>query len=203
MNRLEIRLQARNALLETTPGFWSDAELNQAINDGCDDLSAVALLPRYISWPSSGQGTLPEDFLLARDVYWLDADGHRTALLPREGQASPSSEQGVPVFYVLNEDAKTLSAWPIPAESGTLELYYAGLLPHLNTDTDVPALPDRWHRLLVYWTAAQGLLKSQDAAAGTYMAEYASGKEGLAMERMAQTQRMMTARSILAPVEEP
>lgn len=173
----EIRQAIRDNILEKTPGFWTDAELNKAINAGYSDLLYVD--PPITSvditlTPGVDQYPLPNNLISVESVTVEGRD-----LPPYRYMLYPPYE-GEPVGYQLAGDA--LRVIPKPDKAYTVTLRYAYEPPPLVADTDVPLLPERYHYLLILYGTFWALRKDGDPMYAAYQQEYASAKSQFANE---------------------
>jgi hypothetical protein len=97
----------------------------------------------------------------------VDADQHRVLAQVRladiDGYAASS---GRPTLYAISGAA--LRLYPTPDGPYNLLLRYWSLPPRMALDTDVPAIPDAWHRLLWYWGCKEAYASEDDAQNAQY-----------------------------------
>ena len=186
MNRAEIRALARTNLNDTAATRWTDAELNDWINEGLDQwtldtnqlptvgnptASADLPLTAFYNAPADAVGIIQVHYqgrLLPRMTlpFWQDWDT-QTGTEPDRIIIGPYG----PLKFRL---------WPYPTAdlSASLEVYYVKRPPQLTADIDVPEMPVIYHRALAWYAIAAAYLKDADTAssdlAQAWTARYAS-----------------------------
>lgn len=89
---------------------------------------------RVATSPAHEIALIPMDWELFRDAYQL---------------GSLRSQTGIPVFVTI-DPANALQFFPTPNDAYTIKGEYLCLPPDLAADTDIPVLPEKFHRLIVY-----------------------------------------------------
>ncbi|MDI3298270.1 MAG: hypothetical protein QJR08_03770 [Bacillota bacterium] len=201
MRLADIRAQVRALILEPSAGFWSDAELTRYANDGLQDLTAVARAEAAFSAAvpaGSASVALPADFYAPWQAYWRNGRGDVTELLLIADSAVPTTAPGdPPALWAWDAASGQALLAPVPAAAGTLEMRYFRTLPELVADADEPAIPERWHRLLVSYAAAMALMKSGDSASDRHFQQYLQGRAAFERERLLLTERPRAAANYL------
>lgn len=104
-------------------------------------------------------------------------------------QAGQVADEGGPMGFEWFGDHIELV--PVPQEDGKLQIRYYANLPRLTSVNDIPALRERFHRLLPLYAAAKYMQNWQDelAAKNDFYSEYLQGKEELRRDTMARKSR--------------
>ena len=174
MTRAQIRDLSRKRLGETTSAFWSDAELNQWINDSGHDIAfrTKCLRTNGLFTPVADQGayTLTSHFptlLSPLEVYyftdaltWQKLDPTNRTDLDITHQGWQSVESGTPYQYWWDREEDTLYLFVPPSSDqvGTnyVKLYYCKDYTDLSADGTESGLPDRLHWAQVDYVVATG-----------------------------------------------
>lgn len=146
-NRGELRAAVREVLREPVAARWSDATINDYINNALEEL-ARALMRTKTDTSSVDTETvnIPEDCLILNSLYWKDSAGNKTEIIRQFDDRVPltnyegdtDKNTGIPDKYWLINNVIYLR--PIPDTAGTIEFEYYQKLPELASDEDVPAL---------------------------------------------------------------
>jgi hypothetical protein len=123
----------------------------------------------------AGTGTYAWPSDLGRIRYLRNVDDATTLLAVRlrEVDESPIST-GKPFKYAT--DASSLALYPTPDGVYNLSLRYWALPPLLVNDTDVPAIPEDYHDLLIFYALQRLYAKVEDVEMSSYWAQqWASG----------------------------
>jgi hypothetical protein len=140
-------------------GFGSnqfpDSRLNQFVNEGYGIVNRR--VPFYGQDASQSFSTAaganvyawPADLLRLRSVRDIDRGLELASVLMDDLDRSNPTTQGAPYSYALNGPAVQL--YPIPDGIYNLAYRYWKAPPKLAADADVPALPEDWHSLLVFY----------------------------------------------------
>ena len=186
--RLSILTQVRVELQETTPGFWTDAELNGWLDEANGEVTRAARVDATFSFTLITQTesvALPSDFFLARRVEIQSLAGSATNW--RELRAlsvdfrrpadptNPVGTYGAPFGYYIYNNKLFVIPPPDQGYSGTL-YYYKDATP-FSGDSDTPVYPEsiaqlRVNRALFLYTCSMALRKRQDGAYTTYAGDY-------------------------------
>ena len=177
MTRAEIRAYVRTLINEASPGFWSDAELNTALDRANDRVNALiqSLDEDYFTKSSTFSTVanaksygLPSDFVTFRRLEHYsttdasDIEKIDVIVFPRtEAQGYwPTTTTQRPARAILR--GSQLDLMPIPDAVYTLRLYYEYAPPALTSDGISPASPADYHDMLGLWAAILARQKSED-----------------------------------------
>lgn len=193
LNRSEIRNEIRRLLAESSisASYFSDADINAAINAGIKDICIVGRVYEKSATISVTTGDptydLASDFLEIKAVYDAAAPGGN--LLDRiepEHVNRLFIVTGDPLYYyIFNKGGATdfeITFVDTPTTggggTGTYQYKYYALDADLTADTgagSTPAIPEEFHRSLAYYAAFQMALKGKDVGqASAFYAMYAS-----------------------------
>lgn len=166
MNKGELRNEVQTRLAEdtTNPVFWSDADVDEAINDGYEEMSDVA------EWYERG-ANIP---LLSQVRYYdlRTALGGDTFLSPRRC-FNPLTNWWLKPSEPRDMDFHTYRRWEINlgmpqkifmrglfylgifplqnGDTGLMRFYYTAMPPALVNDSDEPGFPSEFQRGLVQY----------------------------------------------------
>lgn len=170
MNLLALRTEVRNHGFTGT-ALFPDSRINQYLNDAqgkvcrrvdfyiaeaVRDFNTVAGTATYIQ---------PTDFARDRSLHRTDVPGELAQVGLRTIDRSPIAN-GAPRYYAI--DASNLHLYPTPNNVFPLELRYWKLPAQLVGDTDVPAIPADYHRMLVYWALKECFAGEDDPQTAQY-----------------------------------
>jgi len=179
LNLLELRTAVRDELVEATPGFWTDDELDRWINDANRDLTEVAQIPGGPYTFNTAAGTAsydpPSDFLKVRR---LEVDDAMLIPLSLDRRMSGS---GTPAFYYVYDGKIYLVPTPDAVLGATLWYYKAAST--LFADSDTPIIPEQFHRLIVVYAVGQAKRKADDPGYATYVQDYIAGRLDMQQKR--------------------
>lgn len=146
--------ELRNEILKDNSDTLNNADITGWINRGLDELSLVARFKKTISFPLIENQTdykLPSDFLKNVIVsYTKDSISSKLPYLT----LSNFHQTGYKII------GNTLSIQNLKNVS-SINLVYEANLPHLVSDTDIPAIPIVFHDLLVLYTLTRTKYKDQ------------------------------------------
>lgn len=196
MNLGELRTDTRFYLNEASPIFWSNAELNAAINKGCTKVfNLIKSLSRYhhtarVTFPlvvNQDYYNLPADLKDLRLVTKIAADDGTELPLDRAYMPNPfpwtqgseiassgDSSTSDPTGYMLV--GKYIRFLPVPTSTTTIRLYYEARLVSLTADADVPAFELDYHDMASLWAAILSRPKNEEDA--TDLKELFKEREG-------------------------
>lgn len=195
-----IVTNARTELQETTPGFWTNAELQNWADEAHADLVAATRQEASSTLTLVAQTesyALPADFYLVRRVELQSVAGSATNWqelqplgLNYRQPADPTNTlnlASVPYGYYIFGGKIYFVPVPDQAYSGTL-YYYKNATPFAS-DSDTPSYPEgvpafRFDRLLVLYICAMALRKRQDTAYTTYLADYNAGRADMVRDAL-------------------
>lgn len=173
MNRLEIRNLVRKRLGETTSAFWSDAELNKWINDGCKDVAfrVKCIKDNTTITPTSENSeyilssVLP-GVISITEVYFLDENDKWTKLMPTSRVELDSMYQGwlsadsstAPTHYWWDREDDIFYIYPsiTEAEADSIRVFYTKTHSDIGSDESSPTIPEALHLAIVDFTVAMG-----------------------------------------------
>ncbi len=168
MNLIGLRQEVLNHGFD--PNVFN-ARINQYINDG---LALVARRVNYYvddatdAFPTvAGTATYPWPANFARMRSLFDTDRNRELQYVSIRQIDQSSTaSGAPFYYALV--GENVQLYPVPDAVYDLEMRYWMMPPKLNTDPEVPSIPDDWHWLLWVYGTWQCYEAEDDAQMGQY-----------------------------------
>jgi hypothetical protein len=149
--RSTIRTAARHALQDPNRKFWSNEELNEYIGDWQGQLQEEF----EFKWATSTFTTSTSTLTLASSlptmmrpdgVYWnnqrlVPRSIQELELVNRDWRTVPTRPEPIVVFQ---DDARTISFWPTPSQTGTIVVEYPKILT-FATDTSTMETP-AWTR---------------------------------------------------------
>lgn len=148
----DLRTSARRVLADPNGRFWSDAELNNYINEWQCNLQDQFEFSWNTATVTSSLSThtltdIATDIMRLDAVYWNEyrLNGRTKQNLEdivREWRAAIAGSSNPRAIY--QNDPRTFSMWPPPGSAGTLILEYP-IEPVFNHDTDVMHIP-AWTR---------------------------------------------------------
>jgi hypothetical protein len=173
---LNVRNRARSALEEATARFWSDGELTAWVNDALRDIARRAEVIQSFNTTittvaGTAKYTLPTNVIRVHrvefaptgqsQIYPLEPSNHNYMdSMWGVNQSSP----GTPRFYVMFGFPPTLQiqVYPVPNQTGVLNLYYYRLPATVSSDADVLEIPEGWDDAVVDYVEAQAKRKDHD-----------------------------------------
>lgn len=177
----QLRTNVRSALDESSPRFWSDAELTVWINMGLADIGRKAQVIQQYSATITGVANqqkydLPTDLVTLHRVEFIDAGG--TQVYPLQLLTIEQMDQ----YWGLQQD--TASSYPFAAyvwgytggaatlklgiypvlssNGGTIRLYYYRLPATLVNSSDIAELPAGWESLIIDYCEYRAKRKAKD-----------------------------------------
>jgi len=176
MTRSEIRSLIRKRLGETTAAFWSDAEINTMINDGCTDVAFRAKCLRGVNYftTTSGVGEYAMSALIStatilsvNEVYykqngttWQKLEATTRTGLDLSNPTWKSTDAGTPQEYYFDreEDLFVLFQKPNATNAGASygQLYYTKAHVDINGDSESPQVPEYVQPAVVDYVVANG-----------------------------------------------
>lgn len=175
MTLKQIRDDVRSLIIEPSPGFRTDEEINLWINQAHQELGMLYGLERFTSImlvPGQIFYDLPSDFLKLIGAW--DHQGNSLEIAPISfGQRLSNLESNTKVMVL----GKKVAIAPLPENTPYITLFYERKPKLLVNDTDVPEIPAPYHRLLVAYATMRALQKDEDfEGAAFYSQEYEAGK---------------------------
>ena len=172
----------RPVLDEATARFWTDAQLNIWINAGCRDIARRAeMIKNFNTSISPTVGTpkypLPTDVLRVHRVEFQPTGQTQIyTLMASTDQEMDQvwginqNQQGIyPQYYTLwgypggtGAAQLQIKLYPVPSQTGTLNVYYYGVPTPMVADTDPAQIPEGWQDLLVMYCEYEARRKDRD-----------------------------------------
>lgn len=163
MTLATIRSTAKTKLRITstsTDNLLSDSVLTGLVNE------AVRKVSRERAWPwlltsatvsvaTTGLGTLPTDFLQARELLY----GTDPSPVPYVSFDAILASKNA---YVWSENGTSIVVEPAPASSTNFTLWYYQREEALSADGDLPLIPATYEDIVATWTAHLGALVRRD-----------------------------------------
>jgi hypothetical protein len=148
----------------------SNAEITGWLNRALDDLSPYAKYQKLTTIslvPDQKQYALPND--LIRIIHLLDENKLiEYHLIPVNDLMS----------YGYKQWGNNIIFQPTPKENKDLTLYYHARLPHLVNASDIPAIPEEYHDLLVLYAVAKAKYQDEEESMqNNAMQEYFTRKD--------------------------
>lgn len=182
MTLLASRTDLRNRLEESSSRFWSDAELTTWLNEAC---RAVARRAETIqSFDTSVAGvvgtqkyTLPSNVIRVHRVEFVPTGStQQYPLLPSTDDelqnivgVNPLQQSSYPSYFTIwgmpggsGDAALKMKVYPVPAQTGTFQIYYYRQPATMTADGDIPEIPAGWDDLLVTYAESVALMKDRD-----------------------------------------
>jgi hypothetical protein len=169
IDRVRVRLD------ETTPAFWTDAQLLGFLNEGLRDAGRVT---RHIqdrvtlNWlGNTPEAVLPESIIEVELVYWLPGDGRQIELT---GQSFDTMSQvwgqfqnqrvGEPVTYSLYGVPPQLrmKVYPTPQLAGQVSMFVRRMPAQCAALGDTVEWPPAWEDLIEDWVEMAALRRARD-----------------------------------------
>jgi hypothetical protein len=172
-----VRTDVRNRLDETVARFWSDAELNIWINEGLRDVSRrTETLEQFTNFTLTANIVkilLPPDLIRIHRCEFNPTG--TTQLYP----VQPSTYQEMDQVWGINQVSQTMSypynyvlwgfppnlllqMYPVPAQGGTLNVFYYRLPKTLVNDGDILEIPEGWYDLIPLYCEYVARRKDKD-----------------------------------------
>lgn len=158
MNLLDIRTSLRKRIGNPDANSVPDADLNEVINEAyqeiCDEyrFRATRELATFSTVVGANAYGLPSNCLRVKKVKDCTNDNrilkrtHEWAL----ENTSDTDTPGKPLNYALYENY--IKLFPTPNGIYTISLHYQLLITDLASDSDIPIIPDPWHRGLILFS---------------------------------------------------
>ena len=160
MTRSEIRDLIRKRLGETTSSFWSDAELNSWINDGCTDIAfrtkcirSSAYLTPIVDTAERSLTGIDANILSINEVYYktnnltwnkIDATSRTELDILHPGWKSASN--GTPYLYYYSREENIFGLYVKPNSTNAIangcQVYFTKAHINLSGEGDSPQLPE-------------------------------------------------------------
>lgn len=183
MNLGQIRTASRYKLNESGAAFWSDAELNEYINQEYAKIWQLLINYGYRSTLTTDDLSitantrtvaLPTDFLKARllehkvgNVYYPCKYYQRFDTSVGDSTVGGSAFGDYYSFaYSFLGDDIVLEPTPITSETDSLRLTYFKSFTELSSDSDTPSFPSIYHKLLVLGCVISAKAKEEMVGGG-------------------------------------
>lgn len=176
---LDLRTSLRDRLNEPSARFWSNAQLNNWLNEGQKDiarrLEVIQTQSTINVVANQNDYTLNLPIVRVYRIEYTDPNGIIYPLEYRDFNAMDSvgygwvdvSATGTPMFYTLWGVPPTLQLTLLPKPDlnvpNGLRLYYYSLPAVMVQDTDVVTLPAGWEDLIVDYAEYNALRRNKDA----------------------------------------
>lgn len=173
MSRLQLRDEARNLLAETGTGFYTDAQLNQWLADGVDEL-ALRLEPittngTFDVAANQGEYLLPDHLISIRKAFFKDSSSNWLNLeettYENLFESDPDWEDDSsdpPSQWYWRQDYIGLQPIPKTTRAAALRLYYTARPDEMAGDASTTGLPSYLDRGVVLWAVYKARLKDRD-----------------------------------------
>ncbi len=199
MNRGEMRTRVWNQLREVPVEGFSDIDINNFLNEGCNDLvsrvkclhgsdviDSVANQQRYRIPPSiiavDGMDFRESTTLPYKPLAEIDFRQFRISYPQGAGS-------GVPSQYVHMGDAVLLCPIPPAAVSGGIRFWGVLRHPNMTEDTHSPAFSEEWHDIPILYVCAKFAESDREYGEAHYYWQQYFGRVADAFLQMAQKQR--------------
>lgn len=180
MNLKEIRDDVRSLIIEPTPGFRSDEELNRWINQGHQLLGAAYRIETFAQIEVLSGTTfhqLPEDLLVFKGAWDENNEsipvvpiGSGTDILDHDIESTSIFRFGN--NFVLIDPQEEVS------KKKTITIFYDRKPKMLRSDSDEPEIALPYHTYLVSFATMRAFQKDEDfEAAELYRSEFVEGFE--------------------------
>jgi len=166
----DILSRVRDQLVETTAGFWTDAEIYRYMSDAESEINNMVECNQVSKAASSVTATsgytLPTDCVA---VTRLEFDGvplkqinqrERTAL-DQPGHGG-TLQRGDPTHWYVYGGMSYL--WPVPTNIKTLNYYYIGQPVAITTASTLFTIPQQYHAAIQDYVLYRAFTKDQDQA---------------------------------------
>lgn len=174
---LTARTEVRSLLNEASPLFWSNAEINSWINQGCEDVARRAetlwqevdinVVPNVQNYP------FPADFLNCHRAEFSLSNSDQTFNLEYRGINQMDEIWGIlhslpaawPQYFTIRGNSTVgffLMLYPAPAAVGTLTVYYYRQATPAAADTAFIDVQPGWQDIVYDYAIYKAKRKNQD-----------------------------------------
>lgn len=184
MNLGQLRTVARNLLNEPTPGFWSDAQLNQYLSLGATRVNTIITAMRqewftiavtfntvvYVPNSVSNVYNLPPDLMEIRRLELIqDPAAPETSIVKLDELKFPRTEAGgdwlftapgQPVRYLFRNQQIVLT--PPPDSVYLMRLYYTQRPLDISNDLATPTTPVDFHDMIAFYACMLAKKQNED-----------------------------------------
>ena len=174
MTRSEIRSLIRKRLGETTASFWSDAELNTMLNDGCTDIAFRAKCLRGSSYFTTVSGTMEysisalisvitllsinEVYYLQNGTTWQKLEATSRTELDMTDPIWKSAQSGTPQKYYFDREEGILGLYQKPDSTNAGvsygQMYYTKASVDINGDSESHQIPEYLQNVMVEYVVS-------------------------------------------------
>lgn len=164
------------ARLGETAGFFTDAQINQWLNDGMDDV-ALKLEPKVSSATldtedAKGEYELPDNLISIKTALYLDSSTDEWLPLSETTylelfRSNPDWEHStvttIPTHWYWRPEG-VIGVFPIPdnGTTGGLRIIYTCRPDEMDEDTDTTTMPDWLDRVVVLYAVMRCRFKERD-----------------------------------------
>lgn len=187
MNLGQMRLEVRRAIDELTASFWTDAEINDWLNEGAKIMVSISQTLQSVHQFSTEQGKqeylLPADLdeifgvtlsmggsltqlrpTYAENVQW----GNATSGVPNQfytrsqtGESVSQDDNGLTVSKVAEGPRTLIGFFPIPSSAYQITINYFARHGTMRNDLMCPLIPVEYHRGIINFAIAQAKVKDE------------------------------------------
>lgn len=190
MTRTELRALARTLLNDPAPGTrWTDAELNEWINEGLDawtlatnQQTTTASPVASADLPATAFYTMPTDAVGPVRVQW---QGRELPPMSVPWWQRWETETGTPTNVIWGPyGPNKFRIWPYQTSSiaADLTLFYVKRPPQMTADGDTPEMPTIFQRALAWYAVSEAYRKDADTASLDQSASYRAKFDGLVIQ---------------------
>lgn len=194
MTRTQMLAEVRARLGETGTGFYTDAQINQWLADGVDEIALylepivttmtvdITAVTGSAPYTDQGEYLLPDSLISIKQVYFKDSTGKWTApltettyedLFDEQGADWESSTADPPWAYYWRQDIIGLFPKPSTTRTGALRILHTCRPAEMAADSATTGLPSYLDRACVLYALYRCRLKDRDdKRAGEAMAEF-------------------------------
>lgn len=182
---LELISKARTELVEPTEGFYTNAELRDWLNEANREAQTMARIDTeptttsLLTVAGTDAYSLPANFGFPIRVERQIEDDRYLGLNPVHTINARVESRGIPEAWTIHNNK--LRIFPTPDSAIQLRLWFTLDAPTLG-DSDTPAIPAKYHRLLYYYTMSQAARKANDPAWELYKTDYEEGLRKMVRE---------------------
>lgn len=173
---LQARTEVRALLNESAPAFWTNAQINSWVNQGCMDVAREA----QVLWqevqlavsPLTQEYNFPSDFLNAHRAEFSPTNSSQTYSLEFRPINTMDEIWGIlhalpaawPQYFTIrgNNFGYFLMLYPSPGAAGTLTVYYYRQAVAVVLDTDFIDTLSGWEDIVYDYAVFKALRASKD-----------------------------------------
>lgn len=179
---LQLRTAVRANLDETVERFWLETQLNIWINAGCRDIARRSETIQNFNTtinvsPLAFKLALPSDVLRVHRVEYQPTGQTQIYTLQASTDQEMDQVWGInqtqtgiyPQFYTIwgipggaGTAQFLIKLYPLPSQSGILNLYYYGTPTTMVADGDTAQIPEGWQDLLPLYCEYEARRKDRD-----------------------------------------